>query len=640
MATVIPEHLPSRATRGEEKIHTILQRLPEHWQAWWEPDLGGRYPDFVLLAPELGILVIEDKYWRPGTILAGDHDSILIKTKTPDRTRVQHPAKQVRDYAFQLMNLVKTLRYGERFLRTHGPHEGKLTFPIATLVTFSNITYDQLHDPNRELAPLFNSSNTITRDRLDAWLTLSQKELVAEFERFFARFWSIPPLDAGERKALRMIINPQVGFEDQFCTDEFLESPRAIDDQQNILKAFDERQEKCAMNVGEGHRILFGVAGSGKTLILMTRARLLAKQNPDAQILLTCYNRALADWIAGLLKDFPNVTVTNFHRWGVQHQIPFSNRSDSEYGAALLARLEDGARDSRRFDAILVDEAQDFEPNWFSCLLAAMKDRENGDLLIVADAAQGLYRRSKISWKSLGIKASGRSHSQIYDLDRNYRNSSEILTLAETFATRSTMNLSGDEGDSLRAVRIDARSAYRGTGASPLLFLRNSWEEEVATAAALIKRLIAGNWNDRAMAPLKAHEIAILYPRANTRQKELLGRLPEMIHDTAAVGATWKETVSGGAPSRVKIETIHASKGLQYRAVIILWTGIQPFAGTPEKQLENEQLDRRLLYVGMTRAESFLAMTASGRSPYVEDFMNSPACVVLRRTQKASTVAI
>ncbi len=68
--------------------------------------------------------------------------------------------------------------------------------------------------------------------------------------------------------------------------------------------------------------------------------------------------------------------------------------------------------------------------------------------------------------------------------------------------------------------------------------------------------------------------------------------------------------------------------------------GISPFPGTSEEEQENERLDRRLLYVGMTRAESFLAITASGQSPYVADIANSPARVVVRSAKGAGVVKV
>ena len=69
---------------------------------------------------------------------------------------------------------------------------------------------------------------------------------------------------------------------------------------------------------------------------------------------------------------------------------------------------------------MLIDEAQDFEPVWFRCVLAALQDPVDGDLLIVGDGNQGLYRQHKVSWKELGIQAQGRTVSARFELDRNY----------------------------------------------------------------------------------------------------------------------------------------------------------------------------------------------------------------------------
>ena len=51
--------------------------------------------------------------------------------------------------------------------------------------------------------------------------------------------------------------------------------------------------------------------------------------------------------------------------------------------------------------------------------------------------------------------------------------------------------------------------------------------------------------------------------------------------------------------SGVKLQTIHSAKGLQYRAVILLWADLL-------------NAERRLLYVGLTRAEDLLAVLWSG----------------------------
>ena len=92
------------------------------------------------------------------------------------------------------------------------------------------------------------------------------------------------------------------------------------------------------------------------------------------------------------------------------------------------------------YDAILIDEAQDFPSIWFSCILEALKDPDNGDLLIVCDGNQGIRPIGSVSWISIGIKAKGRTIHQAYDLDRNYRNTQGILKLASHFTSQNVNN--------------------------------------------------------------------------------------------------------------------------------------------------------------------------------------------------------
>ena len=75
------------------------------------------------------------------------------------------------------------------------------------------------------------------------------------------------------------------------------------------------------------------------------------------------------------------------------------------------------------------------------------------------------------------------------------------------------------------------------------------------------------------------------------------------------------------ANDQLKIQTIHSAKGLQYRAVIIVWADKIPRNASTEVRLS----DRRLLYVGMTRAVSLLAITASGTSTFVREIADCPA---------------
>jgi hypothetical protein len=80
----------------------------------------------------------------------------------------------------------------------------------------------------------------------------------------------------------------------------------------------DLEQERLAKRLGDGHRLLRGVAGSGKTVTLACRARLLAALHPHWRILVLCYNVSLAAFLRQTIArrraaGAAEVEVANFH---------------------------------------------------------------------------------------------------------------------------------------------------------------------------------------------------------------------------------------------------------------------------------------------------------------------------------------
>ena len=111
-----------------------------------------------------------------------------------------------------------------------------------------------------------------------------------------------------------------------------------------LIKVMDLQQEQLARNLGSGHRVIHGVAGSGKTLILAYRCQHLAQANQTALVL--CFNVALAAKLRSLIvKENLNalVTVRHFHGWCLdtlkRYGVP---RPDARRyrGAEYIAQLE------------------------------------------------------------------------------------------------------------------------------------------------------------------------------------------------------------------------------------------------------------------------------------------------------------
>ena len=200
--------------------------------------------------------------------------------------------------------------------------------------------------------------------------------------------------------------------------------------QSTILETLDLEQERLARSIGEGHRLISGVAGSGKTIILMARAKSLIDRDCNQRVLILCFNITLSVYLRSLLHtdtknpQYQKIEVLHFHKWAVGFTKKFYN-DDEKIGFELAKKLS-ALDQARKWDAILVDEAHTFEPSWLACCVLGLKDPENGSLTIVSDGSQSLYSRSKFTWSSLGIKARGRTKK----LAKNYRNTQEILTAA------------------------------------------------------------------------------------------------------------------------------------------------------------------------------------------------------------------
>ena len=73
MAEMIPDRLPSGASAGERKVFALLQQLPDEVIAYYEPVVADRYPDFIVIIPSVGLLVIEAKGWYPNHILEANN---------------------------------------------------------------------------------------------------------------------------------------------------------------------------------------------------------------------------------------------------------------------------------------------------------------------------------------------------------------------------------------------------------------------------------------------------------------------------------------------------------------------------------------------------------------------------------------
>ena len=232
-------------------------------------------------------------------------------------------------------------------------------FPVGVVVWFTTITRQNVANSEHKevLEAMFTAENTVFADQKRALLELDEAGLVAALKPFFRPFSMKQPFTAHQIDILRWVLFPESRL-DVILGRDPAKSAAA-------MEVLDARQEQHAKSLGSGHYVLSGVAGSGKTVLLLARARWLAAKQPEHRSLLLCYNKVLAEWLKARMRDCPNVTVTHFDGWG--EKCGASSKGKGRCGlwsASPECHYQRGTA-ARVWDTVLIDEAQDFEPTWF-----------------------------------------------------------------------------------------------------------------------------------------------------------------------------------------------------------------------------------------------------------------------------------
>ena len=286
MAITIPETIRSSATTGERLFfRTLKTYLPDDYIVYFEPDIQGRRPDFVIIGPDLGIVVLEVKDYTKNTLFQINHDEWHIVTTSGDQAVIKSPMKQARDNMF---HVVDTLKKDKSLIQLDGKYKFQLKFPYGHGVVFTRMnSKDFIKDG---LYSVIEPNLCLTRDEIDPEKEGFSEEVLMEkiLNMFVVPFRLKEPLSFEDINAIRYHLFPEVRISAEF------KPPVPYQDQLLLslhdIKTMDLHQENLAKQIGDKNRLIRGVAGSGKTIILASRAKMLSKQNPDWKILILCYN--------------------------------------------------------------------------------------------------------------------------------------------------------------------------------------------------------------------------------------------------------------------------------------------------------------------------------------------------------------
>ena len=348
----------------------------------------------------------------------------------------------------------------------------------------------------------------------------------------------------------------------------------------------DKSQEQVAKRPPAEITVLTGPAGSGKSLVLLARARLVAQENPDWKIQIVCFNRGLVPYLNSEVADFPNVNVSTFGSWAQ------SNGYRLNVNSCLSSRIGyEKAQQSgihQNIDLLLVDEFQDFCSAWLSLLLDSLTPGRGGAIL-AGDDQQRIYRDPHLEQALEGRE------SAHHRLDVPYRSTRQILDVVGTLDPGQKVPGIGHapDGEPVEVVWTEAALPVKG-----------------GAIAQICSRLVDNGF-------LRG-DIAVL-----TTNKFMIGTITAILKDSGiSAEARYSNKIEPDDPhwsNSVRVMTIHSAKGLDFSAVFLVGIDELKDPEHAKDDSEREEFERfaRLNLVGPTRAKNLLFILAAKENVYI-----------------------
>jgi hypothetical protein len=401
MASLIPAQPLSGIPNSAEKdvAKALVKTLDKDWliyhsYPWMNFNKKGALRlgeiDFVLYHPKWGLLVLEVK----GGKLR--FDSATQTWFQSERPMEEAPLEQARRNMYKLIERIRNNT-------TLGRLDPQLPCPYGYAAIFPHCRISGNPPPGSHKSVLLDSSS----------LPELGKHVLKALRDYDGRVVPRPVTPAHHSEIRKGLLS-------NFRVVPSLAS--ALDNETETLARLTDEQAEALEGLYENNHVLVeGVAGSGKTLLAANRARAYAEEGKD--VLLVCFNRTLAEHLRRVVND-SRITIHHFHGLArevcikARHgfEVPADAGKDfwfTEVAEMLQYALEEVPK--YRFDAIIVDEGQDFHTDWYIVLEDCYK-QPGGPLYVFFDGAQNLY----------GQKPSFAGAFTKYNLKRNCRNTQKI----------------------------------------------------------------------------------------------------------------------------------------------------------------------------------------------------------------------
>ena len=588
-------------------------------------------PDLIVVHPEIGCVVVECKGVGPGAIVGVEGQALRLRRG--GRVKDQDPFRQAEKVMFRLKDeLERRLRRGRPvFSRT------------AALPCLDRGDFERAHGVRWPRETLFAAEFASPEAFRTALLSLAAADRERAKRR---RSWFANGADELDRivRGLSPLFAPRQMRLSEVGADDGDGRLGVEIERRALAEAYPTRQqyEIADRRLAGRHWLFRGVAGSGKSVMLAMNAgrqlcdlvHLPGDEGPP-RVLVCCFNKTLVPFLPSRVEERyrrlafdeapPPGSLDVVHVHGLlarlaraepalKSDLPFDDRDGR---AAQVAAAWDALPADRRralgYDAVYLDESQDFEPNEFRLFARlARPDAETGlgTLAVFYDNAQNIYGRRPPIWRDLGVEIVGRTEF----LDACHRNTPQTLDLAfnvlvgsraevgvraETRRFADVANLRNrgliEEGE---ADLVRTKFSRRDPGPQPTVETHPTRAAELDAACGHVRRLT----RDEGVLPSDVLVLA----KSFRDYPDLAARLRDAAGPNAAVRVVDPKHERNKALPLIEDDvlvasTVHSAKG--YDAAVVILIGVDRF--------EADVDGRALFYVGATRAKHALIITAA-----------------------------
>ncbi len=433
-------------TDGELYLCEFLkEKLDDNYHVFFNPYLDGDRPDIIVLKKGCGAVIVEIKDWNL--------DCYTIDQKnrwSVDASVIKSPFLQVFKYKTNFFDL---------HLPTLGLREAlnKSFFKVIDCYVYFHLgTKENIKEKYKLVSDKIKfeikKNNEKFKNKSISYQNYEQKRIYLQKNKDELNRDEYLSITKDTADHLLKKIN-QLRSNNLFTNDIFDEFFRRLNPPEQVSKqgvklTYDEKQDDLMKSVGESKTKIKGVAGCGKTTILAKRA-VNAFRRHSSPVLILTFNITLKNYIKDKVSNvrenigFNNFEITNYHQFFNSQLNNYNidtrefielnlakNLSKEEVFDLLYKKVFFKGQNVEKYQTILVDEIQDYEPEWVKIIRDNFLD-SGGEMILFGDQSQNIYERDLNKRESCIVQGFGRWVT----LTKSYRSdiASPLINLFKEF---------------------------------------------------------------------------------------------------------------------------------------------------------------------------------------------------------------